>query len=53
MQQGAHRFERGHTFYNAGVKAAAEMNVKLGWKMDYVQGVYVFMYVEILFRRVS
>lgn len=37
--QGAHRFERGQTFYEAGQQAAERSSVSYGWRIQTVPGV--------------
>lgn len=39
MQQGHHRFERGHNFYFTGEKAARALNTPFGWEIQWVPGV--------------
>jgi len=39
MLQGHHRFERGHTFYFAGEKAARALGTDFNWKLQWVPGV--------------
>lgn len=39
MQQGEHRFARGHHFYKTAVTAAEEQNVPLKWQLKVVPGV--------------
>lgn len=39
MQQGPHRFARGHSFYHAGKAAAARLGVNFGWELREVPGV--------------
>jgi poly(3-hydroxybutyrate) depolymerase len=39
MQQGPHRFARGHSFLEAGRRAAAQAGVHLGWRIVTVEGV--------------
>lgn len=37
--QGAHRFARGHAFYQQAQRAAAELGVPLAWKLEVAPGV--------------
>ena len=39
MEQGRHRFERGHTFYSFAEEQAMAMEVKFGWSIKLVEGV--------------
>lgn len=39
MQQGAHRFQRGHTFYEACQRMAQALNVQFAWDLRVVPGV--------------
>lgn len=39
MRQGAHRFERGHRFYEAGKALADELGVPFNWRIATVPGV--------------
>lgn len=38
-EQGKHRFERGHAFFNAGKNTAKQLGVPFNWQMKYVPGV--------------
>lgn len=39
MRQGNHRFERGHTFFEAGRRLASELGVAFNWRIETVPGV--------------
>ncbi len=39
MEQGLHRFERGHQFFAAGAALAEELDVPFAWQLDTVPGV--------------
>jgi hypothetical protein len=39
MQQGAHRFQRGHTFYRACKQIAEKLGVQFRWDLEVVSGV--------------
>lgn len=39
MEQGAHRFSRGHNYYRAGSAASETLGVDFGWKLQTVPGV--------------